>query len=163
MMMQWLTPWLAPARARLDQLSERDRRALSVLSLLAGVLLLWFALIAPVLEWRAAAAEELASARETYTSLVTKAPRALSGSATATTSTASLNTELRRQANRYGLSIQSFEPDGDALRVRISEGRYSKVVQWLAALSAQGFVTEQLTLEGRNDPGLVSVLAVLSR
>lgn len=149
---------LQPLTDRWDGLPTRDRRALAVLMVSAGLLLVWFGVINPVATWRAEAAAELETAEETYQTLVTRAPEAMATASAGTASgTTNLNTELRRQANRFGLSIQSFEPDGDLLRVRIDEARGSNVMRWLAALESTGIVTEQITLEARDQPGLISV------
>ena len=159
-----MTSLFQPLIDRVNGLPQRDRRALIVLVIGTALLLVWFALIQPVHQWRIEANSELEAARDTYQELVAKAPKAMTGgSRNGAGDTASLNTELRRQANRFGLSIQSFEPDGDLLRVRIDEARYGPVVQWLAALESAGVSTGQVTLEARSKPGLISVRASFQR
>ncbi|GGX52045.1 type II secretion system protein GspM [Saccharospirillum salsuginis] len=159
-----LTSLFQPLIDRVNGLPQRDRRALIVLVISTALLLVWFALIQPVRQWQASANSELEAARDTYQELVAKAPEAMAGGAqNGGGDTASLNTELRRQANRFGLSIQSFEPDGDLLRVRIDEAQYGPVVQWLAALESAGVSTDQVTLEARSEPGLISVRASFQR
>ncbi|PTY36611.1 hypothetical protein BGP77_04765 [Saccharospirillum sp. MSK14-1] len=155
---------LESLNTRWQQLGQREQQALRLLAIVVGLLAMWLLLIQPVYQWRQQASQQLENAQSTYQQLLQKAPLALaSGSATSATSNASLNTELRQQANRFGLSIQGFEPDGDWLRVRLDEARYSQVVQWLAALQAQGVVVDQLTLNGRDRPGRVQVIAVMRR
>lgn len=159
-----LTQYLQPQIDRWNSLPQRDQRALTVLSISVVLLLVWFGLIQPLHQWRTEAGAELDAAEETYRELIAKAPEAMpSGASSSGGQAASMNTELRRQANRFGLSIQSFEPDGDLLRVRIEEARYGPVVQWLAALEDVGITTDQLTLEARNDPGLIDVRASFRR
>lgn len=156
--------WLQPLHSRWQQLGRGEQRALRLLSVVIGLLAIWLLLIAPIQQWRQDARQELANAQSTYQQLLQKAPQALNSSvATVSTGGDSLNTELRRQANRFGLSIQGFEPDGDLLRVRLDDARYSQVIQWLAALQAQGVMVDQLTLNGRDRPGRVQVLAVMRR
>lgn len=163
-MRAYFEPWLEPLNQRWQQLSRREQQGLQLMSAVVALLLLWLLLIQPVLQWRTQAENQLETAQSTYQALVQKAPQAMRGGSLATnTSTASLNTELRQQANRFGLTIQGFEPDGDLLRVRLDDARYSQVVQWLAALQRQGVVVDQLTLNGRDQPGRVQVLAVLRR
>lgn len=155
---------LQPLAVRWRQLGAREQLALRWLGVVVGVLAVWLLLIRPVYSWRQNAQQELDAARSTYQTLLQKAPLALSAGQTNTVdSPDSLNTELRRQANRFGLTIQGFEPDGDLLRVRLDDARYSQVIQWLAALQGQGVVVDQLTLSGRDRPGRVQVLAVLRR
>lgn len=153
-----------PLADRWEGLPTRDRRALAALLVTGSLLLAWFGVITPVSQMRADSAAELDAAQDTYQTLVNKAPKAMaSGSNAGASSTASLNTELRRQANRFGLAIQSFEPDGNLLRVRIDDTRYSSIVRWLGALEAEGIVTEQLSMDARSDPGKVSVRASFRR
>lgn len=160
----FLENWLNPLNARWQQLGRREQLALRILAVLVTLLAVWLVLIQPIRQWRLDAQQQLNSAQATYQSLLQKAPQAMSsGLVVANTSSDSLNTELRRQANRFGLTIQGFEPDGNLLRVRLDDARYSQVVQWLAALQAQGVVIDQLTLNGRDQPGRVQVMAVLRR
>lgn len=159
-----IAQWLQPLNGRWQQLGQREQQALRLLAVVVGLLALWLLLIQPIQQWRQQASQELANAQSTYQQLLQKAPQALaSGAATTNVSSDSLNTELRRQANRFGLSIQGFEPDGDLLRVRLDDARYSQVIQWLAALQAQGVMVDQLTLNGRDRPGRVQVIAVMRR
>ncbi|WP_108127135.1 type II secretion system protein GspM [Saccharospirillum mangrovi] len=156
--------WLGPLNARWQQLGQREQLALRVLAMVVALLAFWLLLIQPIRHWQQNADQQLSNAQATYQSLLQKAPQAMSsGLVAANPSSDSLNTELRRQANRFGLTIQGFEPDGDLLRVRLDDARYSQVVQWLAALQAQGVTVDQLTLNGRDQPGRVQVLAVLRR
>ncbi|MFG1496453.1 type II secretion system protein M [Saccharospirillum sp. HFRX-1] len=159
-----IAQWLQPLNGRWQQLGQREQQALRLLAVVVGLLAVWLLLIQPLQQWRQQASQELANAQSTYQQLLQKAPQALaSGASTANTPSDSLNTELRRQANRFGLSIQGFEPDGDLLRVRLDDARYSQVIQWLAALQAQGVMVDQLTLNGRDRPGRVQVIAVMRR
>ncbi len=160
-----LSSQFQPLIDRWSAMPQRDRRALAALIISVALLLLWFGLLQPLYNWQAESENELESARDTFQSLVSQAPQAMAAGSSGNTvnSTASLNTELRRQANRFGLSIQSFEPDGDLLRVRIDEARYGPVVRWLAAMESAGVVTDQLTLEARSKPGLISVRASFRR
>lgn len=154
-----------PVSDRWEGLPTRDRRALSVLLVAGALLLIWFGVINPVRSWRAESAAQLEAAQATYQTLISKAPQAMAAGSNgaASSNPASLNTEMRRQANRFGLAIQSFEPDGNLLRVRIDKARYANVVRWLAALEAQGIVTEQMNMSARDQSGLVSVQASFRR
>lgn len=158
--------WLEPLTMRWQGLPTRDRRALSILLVTAGLLILWFGMINPTLAWRESTQSDLRAAEETYRQLVERAPLAM---ATAVSDSASpvaggsLNAEVRNQANRFGVVIQSFEPDGEQIRVRVDSVRFTNLMRWLGALEARGIDTAQLTLEATDRAGQVSVQASFSR
>lgn len=162
-----MTTWLEPLTMRWQGLPTRDRRAISVLLVTVGVLVLWFGIVNPTLAWRESTQADLRAAEETYRQLVERAPLALS---TATSNTqspvaggGSLNAVVRNQANRFGVVIQSFEPDGEQIRVRVDSVRFASLMRWLGALEAQGIDAAQLTLEATDRAGQVSVQASFSR
>ncbi|MCH8532381.1 MAG: type II secretion system protein M [Saccharospirillum sp.] len=144
-------------------LGERDRRALSVLIPIVILLLLWFGLIAPLQQRHTLAQSQLNAAQNTFQEVVAKAPQLVGQPNTAVAGSTNLNTDLRRHANRLGISIVGLEPDGDLLRVRIDEARYSQLVRWLAVLEQEGILADQVTLEARNRPGLVSARVAFRR
>lgn len=144
-------------------LGERDRRALSVLIPIVILLLLWFGIIAPLQQRHTLAQSQLNAAQNTFQEVVAKAPRLVGQPNTAVAGSTNLNTELRRHANRLGITIVGLEPDGDLLRVRIDEARYSQLVRWLAVLEQEGILADQLTLEARNRPGLVAARVAFTR
>lgn len=157
---------LEPLTTRWQGLPTRDRRALSVLLVTAGLLVLWFGIINPTLAWRESTQSDLRAAEETYRQLVERAPLAMATAASDSASPAaggSLNAEVRNQANRFGVVIQSFEPDGEQIRVRVDSVRFTNLMRWLGALEARGIDTAQLTLEATDRAGQVSVQASFSR
>lgn len=157
--------WLEPLTTRWESLPTRDRRALSVLLLTAGLLVLWFGIINPTLAWRESTQADLRAAEETYRQLVERAPLAMATTANTASPSAggSLNAEVRNQANRFGVVIQSFEPDGEQIRVRVDSVRFSSLMRWLGALEGRGINAAQLTLEATDRAGQVSVQASFSR
>lgn len=144
-------------------LNERDRRALTVLIPVVILLVVWFGLIQPLQQRHALAQNQLNAAQHTFQEVVAKAPLLVGQASTTVTGSANLNTDLRRHANRLGISIVGLEPDGDLLRVRIDEARYSQLVRWLAVLEQEGILADQLTLEARNRPGLVAARVAFRR
>lgn len=154
-----------PLTLRWQAMPQRDQRALSVLLVTGVLLVLWFAIISPTLQWQASTQAELRAARDTYQQLVERAPLALAGNngTQAPSIGGSLNAEVRSQANRFGVSIQSFEPDGEQIRTRVDNVRFASLMRWLGALEARGVVTSQLTLEATDRAGQVSVQASFSR
>ncbi|WP_028669922.1 type II secretion system protein GspM [Saccharospirillum impatiens] len=158
--------WLEPLTLRWQGLPTRDRRALSLLLITAGLLVLWLGIINPTLSWRESTRSDLRAAEETFRQLVERAPLAMASSgssAQAPTAGGSLNAEVRNQANRFGVVIQSFEPDGEQIRVRVDTVRFTNLMRWLGALEARGIDAAQLTLEATDRAGQVSVQASFRR
>jgi general secretion pathway protein M len=143
---QWLT------------LSEKDKKAAILLMISTLLAIIVFGVIQPIRSYQANAVDSLAKSQETYQSLVEIAPQALANNSDSPTfSTSSLNSEIRRQAVRNGITIQRFEPDGDNFKVWLDEARYPAMVKWLSSLEAMGIAHIELTLESKNKPGFVSV------
>lgn len=158
--------WLEPLMTRWQGLPDRDRRALSVLLVTGALLVLWFGIVNPTLNWRESTRSDLRAAEETYRQLVERSPLAMAtpGSSTqASVAGGSLNAEVRNQANRFGVVIQSFEPDGQQIRVRVDRVRFTNLMRWLGALEARDITAAQLTLEATDRAGQVSVQASFSR
>lgn len=160
------TTLLEPLAMRWQGLPTRDRRALSVLLVTGALLVLWFGIINPTLNWRESTRSDLRAAEETFRQLVERAPLAMASAennAQGPATGGSLNAEVRNQANRFGVVIQSFEPDGDQIRVRVDSVRFTNLMRWLGALEARGIDAPQLTLESTDRAGQVSVRASFSR
>ncbi|MBU2863284.1 type II secretion system protein M [Reinekea forsetii] len=139
-------------------LSERDQKSVIVLSVSLLVAIIIFGIVMPLVNAHNNAKNSLANAETTYQELLAIAPQALAnGQSTPAFSISSLNSEIRRQAVRHGLSIQRFEPQGDNLRVWLEGARYPSVVKWLAGLESMGITQAELTLDDENKPGFVSV------
>lgn len=150
------------AQEWLEQLGSSSRRALGVLTVMAGALILWQGVISPVLAWRSAAIERFGYAEQVYGQLTELAPHAVAMDTSEPQQGGDLSAEIRRQANRYGLSIQRFEPNNDALRLNLGDLAYSKLVQFVAAVTEQGLIIQQLTIAGTGEPGLVEVRATVA-
>ncbi|MHA7878260.1 MAG: type II secretion system protein GspM [Saccharospirillum sp.] len=145
-------------------MGERDRRALAVLIPVTVLVLLWLGLVQPLLQRHQRADAQLAAAQSTYQELLAKAPQLMGQiNVSAAPDSGNLNTDLRRHANRLGISIVGLEPDGDLLQVRIDEARYSQLMRWLAILEQEGSRADQVTLEARNRPGVVSARVAFQR
>ena len=151
---------LMPLLIKWRALPPRDQKALTILGYALAVTLLVFGWIMPLVNSQASLQEELGKAQNTYQQLVALAPKAMTSNAgTSGFNVNSLNSEIRRQAARNGLSIQRFEPDGEFLKVWLEDVRYPSVVQWLGGLEALGVSHTELNLEKRSKPGFVSVRA----
>ncbi|MFQ3230683.1 type II secretion system protein GspM [Reinekea sp.] len=145
------------------QLSDRDKKAAVLLAASLSLSIVIFLVILPIKKYQNDAQDALSRAEATFNELVAIAPQALANNQSGPAfSTSSLNSEIRRQAVRNGLTIQRFEPDGNNLKVWLEEARYPSVVKWLAGLESMGISHAELSLESRNKPGFVTVRATFS-
>lgn len=150
-----LDPW----KERWQSLSRRDRQAALLLAVSVTVSIVIFGIVMPIHTTSQTLERELAAATNTYDELVSLAPKAM-GNQTAAggeLNVNSINSEVRRQAARYGVEVQRFEPDQDRLKVWLEDARYPSVIQWLGGLETIGITHVELTLDDRPNPGLVNV------
>lgn len=142
-------------------LGARDRASLMLLGAALAIAVLLFGVIGPLSLWQQRAAAALASAQAVHQEIRSLAPVALAlGGAPQSFDANRLNSEVRRQAARYGLVIQRFEPDGQGLKVWLENARYPNTVQWLGALESVGIGHIELALDKRPLPGLVNVRVI---
>jgi type II secretory pathway component PulM len=151
-----------PLRNKWATYSQRDQRSLSALMVALVLAILIFGITLPVLKANKQLHNELENAQDVYNELLSLAPLALiNSSEDSTFDTSSLNSEVRRQAARFGVDIQRFEPDGNSLKVWLEDVRYPAVIQWLGGLTSRGIGHSELTLEDRPKAGFVSVRVTL--
>lgn len=138
-------------------LGARDQKALFVGGIVLLVTLAFFVIFIPVANKKQALETELSNAQQVYNELIVLAPNALAKKGNPTSVNASsMNTAIRKQAARYGLEIQRFEPDSNNLKVWLEDMPYSSTIQWLSALETLGITHSELSLVNRSSLGLVS-------
>ena len=151
-----------PLRLKWAAYSRRDQRSLLALMVALLLAILIFGITLPVLKANKQLNKDLENAQGVYRELLSLAPQALGNSREDPTfDTGSLNSEVRRQAARFGVDIQRFEPDGTLLKVWLEDVRYPAVIQWLGGLTALGIGHTELTLEDGPKSGFVSVRVTL--
>lgn len=154
---------LSPIQEKWLTLSKRDQQASIALIVAMVIALVVFGVILPLQSSKTDTLQRLSAAQNTYTELVTLAPSAMANSSgTQSFDVNSINSEVRRQAARYGLELQRFEPDGERLKVWLEDARYPSVIQWLGGLEMMGITQTELTLDNRPKPGFVNVRVTFS-
>lgn len=139
-------------------LSRRDQQAARLLGGALFIAIVLFGIILPIRGTSIDLQNDLDRAEDVFNELTALAPQALAvGGSGGELDPNALNSEVRRQAARYGVDIQRFEPDGDFLRVWLEDARYPSVVQWLGGLEALGITHSELTMDDRPSPGFVNV------
>ena len=153
---------LEPLRLKWAAYSRRDQQSLAALIVALVLAVLIFGISLPVLNKNQELNTDLQNAQRVYSELLNLAPMALNNSsATPSFEASAVNSEVRRQAARFGVEIQRFEPDGALLKVWLEDVRYPAVIQWLGGLTALGIGHTELTLEDRPKSGFVSIRVTL--
>lgn len=156
---------IARARTWWSGLSLRERWLVGVAGLLAGATLLWalgrpaYAAFADLDATHRAAIEREGRVATKVQLLqhITPAVNRVRASA------GSIDQYLTQSASEIGLTLDRNEPRGDRqATIAIASARASVLTGWLAALEAQGFVVDQLTITPGVD-GNVGMTAELHR
>lgn len=147
-----------PLQERWISLSKRDQQAAIALTVATLLAIVIFGVISPMMSATENSQRELNNAQNVYNELKSLAPNALSATGGAQSFDANaINSEVRRQAARYGVVIQRFEPSGSDLKVWVEDARYPNVIQWLGGLESIGVTHSELALDNRPQPGFVNV------
>lgn len=131
--------------------SLREQRLLMVMTGLLAVVLLWFAVIAPVMAWRAGAAERRAEAAADLTLIEGGAAR-ITGGASAM-GAAEVEAAARRAADSGGVNAV-FNPGEGGVGFSVNGATTAVLFGWLAALQAQGIDARELTVSENADASL---------
>lgn len=165
---QALTPVLAAVGARWQALSERDRRALSIMATVVGLAAAWWLLLAPLQSAAQRAVDRHADEASALAWMQANAGLARQGAASGAGQLPpgqSMLAAVNASARGAGLDLQRFEPEGD-LRVRISleKAVFTDVMAWLADLERRyGIQVANLTADAQGDPGRVNLRLTLER
>lgn len=146
-----------PLSERWLALTKRDQQAVIALSISSIVAVVVFGILLPISGASSKAEQDLKNAQSVYQELLSLAPSALaeSGGGQAFNANA-INSEVRRQAARYGVVIQRFEPSGSDIKVWVEDARYPNVVQWIGGLESIGVTHSELAMDNRPKPGFVN-------
>ena len=134
--------------------TPRERILLTVALPVAAVALAWTWIAAPLLAARVAQTEEIAAYRlvaETATLARTvefaPAPAPLDP----------LAARVTRSAAAASLTLRRIEPEGEGLRVTLTDARFDDVLVWLADLEVEALAAvAAIEIERRPEPGFVS-------
>lgn len=163
---QGLNAQLAPARARWQALSLRDRRALAALAAALVVVLFWLAVVAPTLRFAERSRAELATAREDLGWMqanANKVRRAMAQGAGHLEPGQSLLSAVNSSAQQAGLNLQRFEPDGERrVRVTLENAVFTDVMRWIVEVERRyGLQVEHFNAEVQAQPGIVNIRLTL--
>lgn len=131
--------------------SLREQRLLMVMSGLLTAVLLWFAVIAPTIAWRAGAAERRAESAadlaliEAGTARIAGGPSAMDG--------ARIEAIARRAADAGGVNVV-FNPADGGLGFSANGATTAVLFGWFAVLQTQGIDARELTVSENADATL---------
>lgn len=157
---------LAPARAAWAERSAREQLMLAGLAGIVSVLVIWFAVLAPALSWRAEAQRVHAAAVEDYETLLGGVARyrALAAEAGAGRGAAPLRTLVGSTATARQLPISRVQPLEDGgLGVWLESAPADRLMAWLADLSREEGVRVERASFDREGDNIVRVQLTLRR
>lgn len=164
-------PQVEKLQRRYDQLPQRDRRALQLLAVAVGVVLLYVLLWKPVSDYReqahnaADSAEQLLSYVQSEETLAREiAASGQSGQTRQLQPGSDFLTTVTNSAQKSGLPLSRFEPSGDdGIRLRLEQVPFNELSQWLDHMRSEyGIKVDQASIERSGEPGRVNARMVLS-
>lgn len=150
---------------RWQQLESRDRKALSLLGIMGGVLIIIYGLVLPIIQNYQDSKSEFKEARELIAWMqanqsVAKTLTPKNDKSTNTDSVPLLQVATET-AKKSGLTLDRLQPEGDSkLRVWFTDVKYEIAAQWLLDISNHARF-EQASIERGDKPGFVNLNCLL--
>ncbi|WP_043316343.1 type II secretion system protein GspM [Microbulbifer sp. HZ11] len=156
---QWRLKWLA--------LPPGDQRALGILGLFLGLMIIVFGLFRPAQSYfdnaraDAEAAQELVQWIERQRPQLERVQRAGGGQSEGR---GTLLQRVTAAADNHKVTIKRFEPEGDRrIRLWVDEARYQDLQPWLNTLLQQRFTIRSVSVDALAEEGMVSARLTLER
>ncbi|WP_294195818.1 type II secretion system protein GspM [uncultured Sphingomonas sp.] len=155
---------MSALKAWFDGRSLRERRLLLVMIALAAITLVWGGLILPV-------RSGLSSSRERYTDAVIRLGAAQAGLAQvkslqrrAAPLSAPLADIVRARADASGFTLAALDIEAPGrIRTAISSARAGALMQWIAALEAEGILVDSLSVSGNGAGSVTATMTLRAR
>ena len=161
-----LEPQIKLINIKLQQLPEKDRQALLLLSVFAALLIFIFAIYLPAQSYHDRARQNAQIGQELYQWLESKEQQAKSTSpkSQAKSSNRSLLTLVTETAKSSGLSLKRVQPEGsDRIRLWLEAAPFNQMIIAIDKLqSLHNLKIDELSMD-RKDSGKVDARATLSR
>lgn len=163
-----LSSRIAPLMLRWSALPLNDRRALSVLGAFMIIMVLWFGIISPIINYADRAQARLLTAQA---DLAWMQANAAAARRAGTVSSVSLKTgqsllaAVNSSAREAGLNLQRFEPAGEQrVSVTLENAVFTDVMAWLVTLEKQyGFVIQSVSADNQPQAGIVNIRLTLEQ
>lgn len=160
-------PQIKQAHSKLQQMPEKDRKALLILSVFTAVLIFIYAIYLPLEAYHDRARQNAEVSQELYQWLKSKESQAKAVSkkpAGANSSNDSLLTQVTETAKDNGLGLKRVQPEGnDKIRLWLEDAPFNQVLIALDKLqSERGLKIEEVSID-RKAPGKVDARATIRR
>lgn len=156
---QWQQKWNA--------LPPSDQRALGILSVFLGGILIVFGLFKPAQGYFESAREDAQASKELVEWVSSQRPQLERIARSSGSSGKAQGTLLQRvtaAANNHNVTIKRFEPEGDGrIRLWIDQARYQDLQPWLNTLLQQRFNVQSVSVDALAEEGMVSARLTLER
>lgn len=147
-----------------EQLAARERRMISLAAAVLAAAFLYLGVLEPIVERRAAAANQLQQLVDEYTWMLAQAPAvgAMAATVTPAAQGAAVQSPLAivdQSARSVGLgaALRRVRPQENGVEVELESAVYSTLMRWLATLETQyGLRIESLNLDPGPEPGRVN-------
>jgi len=164
---QALEPQLKQLHDKLQQLPENDRKALTALVIVVGLLLFYFIIFQPIQNYHDHAQQNAAMRQELYQWLESKQSqvKALKKTSPAGQSgNQSLLTLVTTTLKETGISVKRIQPEGnDRIRVWLEAIPFNRLLGTLNRLRGQyGLNVEEISVD-RQKPGKVDARITIKR
>ena len=147
----------------LDGRSARERALLGVLAFWAGVALLWYGILGPLLSANQTARDRIALYEQLQARLrIAPAGTASTPAGPTMSGDAALDEAIRQVASSLGLNPE-VSADGDRVRVTVANARFDGAVPFVQAIERSGAIVEAMRMDATAQPGLVNLTMTVSR
>lgn len=163
-----LTQRLAPARQWYDGREPREQRVLQGLGIVLLFTLAYWLIWAPTVSARDQARDSYLANQQTLQWMQSNAPAVEAARRGQSSSTPRPGRDwvgnISRGADRFGLTLRGFTPEGDAsVRIQLENQSAEQTVLWLQSLQQQGLVIASAEMSPGDAPGTSTVRVVIQR
>jgi general secretion pathway protein M len=163
-------PTLLNLRKQYEMLPQRDRLALKILSLVLGIVILYFAMWQPAYQYKQNAElnlernQALLALINDNSAVLSSGSRSGGKPARKILDSQQLVSSVTNLAKQKGIVLKRFEPSGESkLKVWVDDVSFDKMMVWLSTMRKSLSVTvEQISIDKDDDPGKVSARLTLS-
>lgn len=151
-------------KAYLDNMKPGDRRALLVLSVFLGSVLLYWGAMQPAWQYYGSGKSAVSENLELLEWMDANASRIQSTASQPEQTGQNLLQTLTATAKEYDLTISRYQPQQqDGVRLWLNEANYVKAMEWLEELQVSfGVEIETITIDRTQKAGQVNIQCTLS-
>ena len=144
-------------------LSEKDQKALKLLALFCGPLLLYFVILKPGYSYYNEAKENYLESSELLTWIEQNKPKVQTTQGPKSNSQElPLSQYISTTAETKKISITRLQPQGDqGVRIWMNEVSFSSLMEYLSELSNNGLTISSITVDKTTNPGVVNAQCLI--